>query len=285
MGCVFINCESLLSLDLSSWDTSKVISAMSMFSQCTSLQSLDLSNFDFSNLRSGNNYRGWIFDNCTSLNFIRCKQSFKDWCITNQDTIKLPTQMRAGGTGIWDILDLDATLASDAIVTYINSIPKTALQLDEVPALHFPAEWLTTLGDNTTCVAELDMAGFDVYFGETLWVNPNKTAIDSIKVYSGEEVIKESTVGGVIDIDSSTVTATKWVLDFKNGETVIDSCSAHSIYSNQLAPNKYDGNLCSVNIGQDTESPDDPYITVPAVLKVLTYNSEGNKQITTININ
>lgn len=196
MGCVFINCESLLSLDLSSWDTSKVISAMSMFSQCTSLQSLDLSNFDFSNLRSGNNYRGWIFDNCTSLNFIRCKQSFKDWCITNQDTIKLPTQMRAGGTGIWDILDLDATLASDAIVTYINSIPKTALQLDEVPALHFPAEWLTTLGDNTTCVAELDMAGFDVYFGETLWVNPNKTAIDSIKVYSGEEVIKESTVGG-----------------------------------------------------------------------------------------
>lgn len=35
--------------------------------------------------------------------------------------------MRAGGTGIWDILDLDATLASDAIVTYINSIPKTAL--------------------------------------------------------------------------------------------------------------------------------------------------------------
>ena len=45
-----------------------------------------------------------MFDGCGSLNHIKCKQSFKDWCLTNQDRIKLPTTMREGGSGTWEIV-------------------------------------------------------------------------------------------------------------------------------------------------------------------------------------
>ena len=45
-----------------------------------------------------------MFQNCTKLSTIKCKQAFKDWCITNQDVIKLPTAMREGGSGTWEIV-------------------------------------------------------------------------------------------------------------------------------------------------------------------------------------
>ena len=46
-----------------------------------------------------------MFKYCDKLNYIRCTQYFKDWCITNQDTINLPTSMREGGDGIWEIVE------------------------------------------------------------------------------------------------------------------------------------------------------------------------------------
>ena len=100
MSSMFNNCKSLTSLDLSSFDTSNTSNIFSSFAGCSSLVSLDLSNFDMSNVTSYNN----MFKNCTSLSTIKCKQAFKDWCITNQDTILLPTVMREGGSGTWEIV-------------------------------------------------------------------------------------------------------------------------------------------------------------------------------------
>lgn len=96
----FANCSSLVSLDLKSFDTSNLTSVTSLFEGCTSLETLDLSNFDMSKVTSYNN----MFKNCTSLSTIKCKQAFKDWCITNQDSIQLPTAMREGGSGTWEII-------------------------------------------------------------------------------------------------------------------------------------------------------------------------------------
>ena len=98
---LFQGCSSLVSLDLSSFDTSNLKSAGSLFNGCTSLETLDLSNFDMSNATSFND----MFSGCTSLSTIKCKQAFKDWCITNQDTIKLPTAMKEGGSGTWELTD------------------------------------------------------------------------------------------------------------------------------------------------------------------------------------
>ena len=101
MDYMFGNCSSLVSLDVSSFDTSKCTSFTGMFTDCYVLGSLDLSNFDTSKCT---NFYG-MFYRCNRLNHIKCKQSFKDWCITNQDTIKLPTAMREGGSGTWEIIN------------------------------------------------------------------------------------------------------------------------------------------------------------------------------------
>ena len=97
---MFYGCSDLVSLDLSSFNTSNCTSCGDMFANCSSLVSLDLSNFDMSNCTSF----GDMFYNCNKLTHIKCKQAFKDWCITNQDTIKLPTAMREGGSGTWEIV-------------------------------------------------------------------------------------------------------------------------------------------------------------------------------------
>ena len=60
---MFRYCSSLTSLDLSNFDTSKVISMGYMFDDCSSLTSLDLSNFDTSNVT---NMR-YMFGDCYSL--------------------------------------------------------------------------------------------------------------------------------------------------------------------------------------------------------------------------
>lgn len=82
---MFYNCRSLTSLDLSSFDTSNITNAVSLFDGCSSLVSLDLSNFDMSKAT----YYSYMFYNCTSLSTIKCKQTFKDWCISKNDTIGL----------------------------------------------------------------------------------------------------------------------------------------------------------------------------------------------------
>ena len=98
---MFYDCRSLVSLDVSNFDTSSLTSATYMFYSCSKLVSLDLSNFDMSKTTHYNN----MFYNCNSLTHIKCKQAFKDWCITNQDTIKLPNAMREGGSGTWEIVN------------------------------------------------------------------------------------------------------------------------------------------------------------------------------------
>lgn len=103
MSHMFADCTSLKSLDLSNFDTSKVINAEGMFQDCTNLESLDLSNFNLSNI-SNLSYASIIFRGCDSLIHIKCKQAFKDWCITNATKIALPEAMREGGSGTWEIV-------------------------------------------------------------------------------------------------------------------------------------------------------------------------------------
>ena len=63
MGGMFSGCESLTSLDLASFNTSKVWLMSGMFRNCSSLTALDLSSFDTSKVTS----MGGMFENCKSL--------------------------------------------------------------------------------------------------------------------------------------------------------------------------------------------------------------------------
>ena len=53
----------------------------------------------------------FMFSNCNNLTHIKCKQAFKDWCISNKSDIYLPQSMidgTVGGIGSganWEIVD------------------------------------------------------------------------------------------------------------------------------------------------------------------------------------
>jgi len=63
MSWMFWDCSSLESIDLSSFDTSKVNDMSSMFNSCSSLESIDLSSFNTSNV----NDMSCMFYDCFSL--------------------------------------------------------------------------------------------------------------------------------------------------------------------------------------------------------------------------
>lgn len=98
---MFCGCSNLEKLDLSSFDTHNVTNISSMFLWCRSLTELDLSNFDVSNVDVAHG----VFYGCWSLRKIKCKRSFKKWCIAHQSEINLPCSMREGGDGIWEIIE------------------------------------------------------------------------------------------------------------------------------------------------------------------------------------
>ena len=110
MSYMFRDCSGLTTLDLSNFDTSKVTDILLMFAGCSSLTSLDLSNFDTSKITHKLSM-GNMFNNCNKLTHIKCKQAFKNWCITNQTNISLPTAMVNGTVGAvgsgsnWEIVD------------------------------------------------------------------------------------------------------------------------------------------------------------------------------------
>ena len=63
MSHMFFNCNSLKSLDLSNFNTQNVIHMNSIFRECNSLKSLDLSNFNTQNVTD----MCWMFSGSNSL--------------------------------------------------------------------------------------------------------------------------------------------------------------------------------------------------------------------------
>ena len=63
MSQLFAGCSNLTTIDVSDWNTSKVIDMTSVFAYCQSLISLDLSNWNTSNVL----YMAWMFMQCNNL--------------------------------------------------------------------------------------------------------------------------------------------------------------------------------------------------------------------------
>ena len=76
MTGMFTMCQSLTSLDLSSFNTSNVTTMNAMFSNCSSLQQVDVSSFDVSNVTDF----GYMFSGCSKLTTILCSS---DWSTGN----------------------------------------------------------------------------------------------------------------------------------------------------------------------------------------------------------
>ena len=77
---MFAYCSSLTSLDLSSFNTSKVTTMQRMFRECKSLANLNIGNFDTSNVMK----MGSMFSNCESLTTLDLS-SFNTANVTNMN--------------------------------------------------------------------------------------------------------------------------------------------------------------------------------------------------------
>ena len=81
---MFNNCKQLISLNLSSFDTSKITNMEKMFYNCSKITSLDLSNFKTSivtNMIS-------MFENCYNLNYINMNNFEENDALNNKDMFK-----------------------------------------------------------------------------------------------------------------------------------------------------------------------------------------------------
>ena len=100
MSHMFDGLLDVETIEISNFDTTNTKTMEYMFRNCEKLTEINVSGFNTVHVE---NMYG-MFAGCKSLNHITCKQDFKDWCIKNQDIIKLPTAMREGGSGTWEIV-------------------------------------------------------------------------------------------------------------------------------------------------------------------------------------
>ena len=82
MSCMFCDCSSLTTLDLSNFDTSEVTNMHSMFCRCSSLTTLDVSNFDTSKVTD----MSAMFCDCSSLTTLDVS-NFDTSKVTNMSTM------------------------------------------------------------------------------------------------------------------------------------------------------------------------------------------------------
>ena len=109
MRSMFFDCQSLIFLNLSSFDASKVTDMRTMFNNCHNLKYLDIQNFNPINLRAMNQ----MFYNMSSLIFL------------NIDSLEINKQTTK--TNSFENLPLDLKICSNKInmQNYLSSISKT----------------------------------------------------------------------------------------------------------------------------------------------------------------
>jgi len=73
MSYMFVHCESLIYIDISSFDTMKVNDMSLMFFYCSSLKTLDISNFYLFDVNMGN-----FLEYCTSLEYVKFPNDYEN---------------------------------------------------------------------------------------------------------------------------------------------------------------------------------------------------------------
>jgi surface protein len=92
---MFANASSLTSLNVSNWDTSKVISMNGMFNNASSLTSLDVSNWDTSSVTRMSS----MFDGASALTTIYASDKFDTSAVTNSTDMFAGASRLVGGNG------------------------------------------------------------------------------------------------------------------------------------------------------------------------------------------
>ena len=131
MRCMFDECKSLTSLDLSHFDTRNVTDMAGMFENCSSLTSLDMSSFDTRNVTD----MGWMFFNCNALKSINLS-SFNTSNVTDMSRMFY----YCNGLEILNISHFDTGNVTN--MAYMFSFCNS---LSEIDVTHFKTDKVTSM--------------------------------------------------------------------------------------------------------------------------------------------
>ena len=173
---MFYRCSNLTSLDLSSFDTSKVADTYSMFYGCSSIASLDLSNFDTSHV-TDMVYMFYGCRNLTSLNLLSfdtshvtsMRQMFNicssltSLDLSNFDTSKV-TDMAVMFSDCSSLTSLDLSSFNTSKVTNMSNMFDSCSSLTSLDLSNFDTSHVTDMGymfRDCSRLTSLDLSNFD----------------------------------------------------------------------------------------------------------------------------
>ena len=131
MSCMFFNCSSLTSLDVTHFNTANVTDMMSMFSNCSSLTSLDVTHFNtakVTNMRS-------MFSSCSSLTSLD---------VTHFNTANV-TDMSSMFYSCSSLASLDVTDFNTANVENMSNMFRDCIGLISLDVTHFNTAKVTNM--------------------------------------------------------------------------------------------------------------------------------------------
>jgi len=107
MNQMFVACNALTSLNLSTFDTQNVTDMNSMFNYCTSLKTLDVSSFDIS---SATNLVG-MFAGCSELTTIYCAKDWSGTTAVSSSMFAACNKLKGGNGTLYNDAITDASYA------------------------------------------------------------------------------------------------------------------------------------------------------------------------------
>ena len=131
MSCMFFNCSSLTSLDVTHFNTAKVTDMGSMFYSCSSLTSLDVTHFNTANVTDMSS----MFSNCSSLTSLD---------VTHFNTAKV-TNMGSMFDSCSSLASLDVTHFNTANVTNMSNMFYSCSSLTSLDVTHFNTAKVTNM--------------------------------------------------------------------------------------------------------------------------------------------
>lgn len=147
---MFVNCSSIASLDLSVFNTSLVVNMNNVFGGCSHLASIDVSGFDTSKVT----YMGNMFKNCSSLASID---------VSGFDTSKV-TNMSSMFSGCSSLASIDVSGFDTSLVTDMGSMFYSCSSLTSIDLSGFDTSLVTDMYHmfrNCSSLTSLDLSGFD----------------------------------------------------------------------------------------------------------------------------
>ena len=154
---LFRECENIIEIDFSNFDSSKVTRTDYMFCGCKSLISLDLSNFNTSNVTD----MGFMFYKCASLSFLD---------LSSFDTSKV-TNMKNMFSGCLSLNPLNLTNFNTAFVKSMDYMFSGCLSLTSLDLSNFNTSNATNMDylfSGCSSLTSLDLSNFNISSVTTL---------------------------------------------------------------------------------------------------------------------